>query len=187
MMFEYTWRMFLALCIALFVGACSSTPTATTDYDSRDDFSGVRKIAIQPVNRASPSTVIISDMQIERVNEALTTELERRGFSVVMENADADMLLVWHLVTQERTDIRSFNSTARYNCWNCAGSSNVTVRQYTQGSFFVAMIVPVILRSVWRSIIESRMRNQTDPERAAPKREEAARAIFANFPPGASG
>jgi hypothetical protein len=147
----------------------------------------VRNIAIQQFDRTSPSTVVISDMQIDRVNEALAKELERRGFSVVADNADADMLLVWHLVTQERTDIRSFNSSARYNCWNCAGASNVTVRQYTQGTFIVDMIDPVKLRSVWRSIIESRMRDQSDPQRAAENREEAARAIFANFPPGAAG
>ena len=52
--------------------------------------------------------------------------------------------------------------------------SNVSVRQYTQGTFIVDMIDPVKLRSVWRSIIESRMRSQTDPEQAAENRRAAA-------------
>ena len=133
----FNYRALLGLSLAALLTACSSTPTATMDFDPGFDFSGVRKIAIQPINRTVASQVILSDMQIGRVNESLTAELERRGFQVVQSNADADMLLAWHLVTQERTDVRTINSTTRYNCWNCRGmgmgmgtSTNVTVRQY---------------------------------------------------------
>lgn len=145
--------LLLGAALLLLLGACSSTPTATTDFDARFDFSGVRKIAIQPIARTVETTVIISDMQISRIDEALVAELQRRGFAVVSDNAQADMLLAWHLVTQERTDVRSFNSTSRYNCWSCGGGSNVTVRQYTQGTFIVDLIDPIALRSVWRSSI----------------------------------
>ncbi len=178
-------RPLAVIFLALLVSACETTPTASTDYDRHYDFTGVRKIAIQPINRANPATVIISDMQVDRVNEAITHELERKGFEVVQDNKDADMFLTWHLVTQERTDVRSYNTAGYYNCWNCAGvgAGNVSVRQYTQGTFIVDMIDPVKLRSVWRSIIESRLRDQPDPERAEQNRRAAAQAIFAGFPP----
>ncbi len=39
-------------------------------------------------------------------------------------------------------------------------------------------------QSVWRSIIESRLQSQPDPERSEERRREAATAIFAEFPPG---
>ena len=182
------FRTCLLAFAALLLIACESTPTATTDYDRHYDFSGVRKIAIQPVNRANPATVIISDMQIDRINQAITQELERKGFEVVDENQDADMFLSWHLVTQERTDVRSYNTVGYYNCWNCAGigAGNISVRQYTQGTFIVDMIDPVKLRSVWRSIFESRLRDQPDPERTEQNRRAAAQAIFAGFPPSAT-
>ena len=172
----------------LLLAACASTstPTATADFEQGFDFSGVGKIAIQPIDRTVVTAVIISDMQVNRINKALTAELERRGFQVVQNNADADMLLAWHLVTQERTDVRSFNTSSRYNCWNCRGmgaGSNVTVRQYTQGTFIVDMIDPTRLQSVWRSTFESRMRDQSDPVRAAENRSAAAAAILADFPP----
>lgn len=175
-----------ALCVTgllALVSACATPITATTDFDSRYDFSQVRSFALQPVSRANPSTVIISDMQVDRINRALSDELERRGFEMVDNNADADMLLVWHLVTQERTDVRTFNSGVRYNCWNCSMGTDVRVRQYTQGTFIVDMVDPVKLRSVWRSTIESRLRDQPDPQRAEENRREAATAIFAEFPP----
>jgi uncharacterized protein DUF4136 len=182
------YRAMSGLCLALLLAACSSTPTATMDFDPGVDFSGVRKIAIQPIHRTVASQAVLSDMQISRVNQSLTAELKRRGFQVVQNNADADMLLAWHLVTQERTDVRTFNNSTRYNCWNCRGmgmgtSTNVRVRQYTQGTFIVDMIDPTRLQAVWRSVFESRMRDHSDPARATEARNEAVAAILAEFPP----
>ena len=177
----------LVLLGTVLITACSSTPTARMDFDPSYDFSGVRKIAIQPINRTVASTVIVSDMQISRINETLTEELGRRGFQVVQDNADADMLLAWHLVTQERTDVRSFNTSTRYNCWNCGSmGTNVSVRQYTQGTLIVDLIDPVRNQSVWRSIIQSRLQSEPDPAESEARRREAAQAIFAPFPPSAS-
>jgi hypothetical protein len=39
------------------------------------------------------------------------------------------------------------------------------------------------MQSVWRSIFESRMREQRDLEQAAETRRTAVEAIFAEFPP----
>ena len=156
-------RALAALFVMVLVAACAttSTPTATMDFDPSFDFSGVRKIAIQPIDRTVVSTVTVSDMQINRINEAITRELNNRGYQVVTDNTAADMLLNWHLVTQERTDVRSYNTSSRYNCWNCG--SNIRVSQFTQGTFIVDMVDPVRLQSVWRSVFESRMRSQPDP------------------------
>lgn len=180
------YRALLGLSMALLLAACSSTPTATMDFDPGFDFSGVQKITIQPIHRTEASQAVLSDMQIARVKESLTAELQRRGFQVVPNNADPDMLLAWHLVTQERTDVRTFNTSTRYNCWNCrrmgmGSNTNVTVRQYTQGTFIVDMIDPVRLQAVWRAVVESRMRS--DPDQAAEARDAAVAAVLAEFPP----
>jgi hypothetical protein len=181
-------RILLACLFFLLVSACSSTPTATMDFDPGFDFSGVRKIAIQPLDRTVSSTEDVSDIQAGRLNQSLTDELSRRGYEVVSDNADADMLLTWHLVTQERTQIRSYNAmSARYtSCWQCGPTSNGSVRvtQYTRGTLIVDLIDPVRMQSVWRSVIESRLREQRDLEQAAETRRTAVDAIFVGFPPG---
>ena len=183
MSFSKSMTLLLVCLMASLMVACVSPPEAQVDYNRSYDFSSVRKIALQPIDRTAASTVIISDMQIDRINAAVREELQRRGLVVVADNADADMLLAWHLVTQERTDVRNFNTSAGYNCWNCGIGGGFSVRQYTQGTFIVDMIDPIKLRSVWRSTFESRMRTQTDPAKAAATREAAAQAIFVGFPP----
>lgn len=173
-----------ALALLALVSACTTPLEANMDFDSAFDFSKVQKIAIAPIDRTSISMIQISDMQVDRIDEALSAELQRKGFQIVTDNAQADLFLTWHLVTQERTDVRTYNSASYYNCWRCGPSvSDVSVRQYTQGTFIVDMIDPIRNQSVWRSIIESRLQSSPDPEGAPERRREAAQAIFTEFPP----
>lgn len=177
-------KALLALSVMVLVAACTSPIEANSDFDQRFDFSGVRKIAIQPVNRADPSSILFSDMQVSRINAALQEELKIKGFDIVADNADADVFLRWHLVAQEKTDVRSYNSASYYNCWRCGPAvSDVSVRQYTEGTLIVDIIDPMRNQSVWRSIIQSRLKAKSDPEKEAAFRREAAAAIFAQFPP----
>ncbi len=177
----------LALCLLVSVLAgCASAPTAVTDHDPSFDFGGVRSIYILPLDRQVSSIAAVSDIQAGRMNEDIGRVLMERGYDVVEDAQQADLLLSWHLVTQERTDVRTYNSmSARYtSCWSCPTphSTNVTVRQFTQGTLIVDMIDPAGNRSVWRSILEERMRDLSGSEAAAMRREVAL-AIFADFPP----
>jgi len=175
--------------LLLLVGACSSSPTAVMDYDPGFDFSRVKTIAILPLNRSVSSIADISDIQAARVNGAFSSELMRRGVTVIEDANSADLLLTWHLVTQEQTDVRTYNTmSANYrSCWNCprgwgGTTQNVSVRQFTQGTLIADMIDPASMQSVWRSIFEDRVRD-LDAEEAAEKRETVAAALFAEFPP----
>ncbi len=183
-MIQRSLQALAALFLLALVTACATPIEATADFDDQFDFSKVRNIAIQPVERVSLSAIRISDMQVARIDQALADELDRRGYKVVADNSQADLLLTWHLVTEERTDVRTYNSMSYYNCWRCGPNvSDVSVRHYTQGTFIVDLIDPMRNQSVWRSIIESRLQSQPDPERSEERRREAATAIFAEFPP----
>lgn len=176
--------LLILMACALVLAGCATPLNITTDYDTSYNFAGVRKIAIQPILRTPESAAILSDIQIDRIDTALADELTRRGYQIVDQNSDADMLLAWHLVTQEKTDIRSYNTAGYYSCWRCAPMADITVRQYTQGTFIVDLIDPVQMRSKWRATYVSRMGREKDPAKAAAERRTTAQAIFADFPPG---
>lgn len=173
------------LVVVLLLGACAGPRfEPVSDFDRSYDFSDVETVALLPIDRTSASGQMISDMQVDRIDAALTRELADRGYRVVKDRQDADLFLSWHLVTRERTDIRSYNAASTYQCWRCGPPvSDISVNKYTEGTFIVDLIDPLRNRSVWRSTIESRLRPQPDPEVAARNRASAARAVLAPFPP----
>jgi len=180
-----TIQFALASTLLLLLSACGSTPLeSVSDFDQGFDFSKVNKIAFLPIDRASLNTIMVSDMQAVRVNEAMAADLRRKGFTIVTDPNQADLQVTWHLVTQEKTDVRSYNSMSYYNCWRCGPPvSDVSVRQYTVGTLIVDMIDPIRGQSVWRSTIQSKLKSKPDPATADERRREAAMAIFADFPP----
>ncbi len=168
------------------LAACATTPEAITDHDPSFDFSGVQRIAILPLSRQVLPTTALSDMQASRIADSLANELQRRGYTIVEDHAGADMWMTWHLVTQERTQVNTYNTvSAHYSrCWHCAPATNtnVRVRQYTQGTIIVDMIDPARQVSVWRSILD-KPRGEQREDQLAQGREERAQALFSEFPP----
>ena len=186
-MTSHLTRLLGAIALAALLGACASTPEAVVDLDPAFDFSQVRTIGPVPLNRSVTPQTAVSDLEASRINASLSDALAERGMQTTTDLEAADMLMTWHLVTQERTDIRTYNTmSARYSrCWSCPPSTtqNVRVRQYTQGTMIVDLLDPSTGRSVWRSIFESRLRSNMSAEDTAELRETASRALFAEFPP----
>jgi len=188
-----TLRLLACLAAGLLLSACASgPPKPTVDYKRSYSFSGVKTIAFYDESGQviGDNPLRISDIEHERIDDALAYALGNKGFRFVNNASEADLLLSWHLVTQEKTDIRTWNTPtygynrySAYNCWSCAPThTEVSVRQYTQGTFIVDLIDPAMRKSVWRAIIQSRLSKKSDNDQA--KYNEAATAIFATFPPG---
>lgn len=174
-MSSFYYRVLASIGFALLLTACAGLPTdlkTTTDYNHSYDFSPIHKVAIQPIAKDTLSTMMTSDEQIHRINNALTAELQRRGFDVVADNAEADIFLSWNFLPPEKDEVATFDPATQ---------------QITGGTLTVSMIDPVNLQAVWRASIHSNMRNQPDTEEAARYREQAAQAILAQFPPDPSG
>jgi hypothetical protein len=131
----------------------------------------VHKIAIQPIARDTISTMMISDAQIDRINQSLTEELQRRGFDVVVTNADADIFLSWKFVPQESDMVSTYDPATQ---------------KMTGATLYVSMVDPLSLQAVWRATFHADLRDQPETEVAAQYRRDAAKAILAQFPPSAA-
>ena len=159
------------VCLIVLLGACNNLPSASaakTDYNRNYDFSNVHKVAIQQITRDTVETMMVSDVQIIDINEALTAELQRRGFQVVTGNSYADIFLAWRFVPDERATVSTFDTATQ---------------KMTEGMLYVDMIDPVILQTVWRATFRARLPDQSDSEAAAEYSREAVAAILAQFPP----
>ena len=193
--------LFSAAAIALLAACASTPPTPTVDYKADYTFSTVKKIAFYDESGmvGGNNPVSLSDMERERIDTALETALRNKGFELLDEEnaANADLLISWTLILNDRTDVRTYetpsmgmnvgysrwggyNRYSMYNCWTCT-QTEVSVKNYTEGTFIVDMISPELKRSVWRSEIQSRLKGE--PSHDQDKYNAAAERILADFPP----
>lgn len=193
----------LAASALLFLSACSSgPPKPELDYNHEYDFSNVRTVAFYKNSGevSGDNPLQLSDMQRNRIDDAIKVAVENRGFTFLADASKADLLLTWHLATQHKTDVRSYQSASMgyggygghgryggynryssYNCWSCSPTqTNVSVSNYTEGTFIVDMIDPELRQSVWRAVTESKLKGEK-MEQA--RTDEAAALIFESFPP----
>ena len=196
-LFHTTISRCLGIVLLGVLAACSSAPPEpTVDFMQDYEFRQVKTLAFMShsggVSGNSPK-MFISDMQRERINDALVQAVEKKGIKVIEDPKQADALITWHLVAQEKTDVRTYNTgmsygagyghynrRAHYSCWNCGGTE-VRVKQYTQGTFIVDVVDPKLDQSIWRSIIESKLKGEV--EQSQQPYNEAADRIMARFPP----
>jgi hypothetical protein len=185
------------LAALLLAGCASGPPKPVVDYKQDYDFSAVREIAFYAgsgqVSGSNP--LQLSDIQRDRANRALRQALEKRGYVFVDDPAAADLLLSWHLLTQQKTDVRTYETPAmgyptygpynrysRYNCWSCMPTqTEVRVQDYTEGTFIVDLIDSQLQKSVWRGVTQSRLKPNSSANQE--KYNAAADAIFLSFPP----
>lgn len=194
----------IALCLSL-AGCASAPPTPDVDFNPSYDFSAVTTVGMYresgEVTGENPNQ--LSDMARDRIDTALQRALTDKGLSLTEDITRADLLLSWHLVTETKTDVRTFetpaisagrgmgiyspafypyNAYSRYNCWNCMPTqTEVSLRDYTLGTFIVDLIDPALGKSVWRSVTRSRLNGQFD--RDQDKYDAAATLVLEAFPP----
>jgi hypothetical protein len=195
------WKVLLLPITAVLLAACASgPPKPTVDYKPDYDFSAVRTIAFYKNSGqvSGDNPLQLSDIQRDRIDQALTYALRNKGFELIDDASQADLLISWHLATQHKTDVRTYETPAygagygyygrynrysMYNCWSCAPTrTEVSVQDYTEGTFIVDMIDQELRKSVWRGVTQSRLK--TDQLVDQTKINDAATAIFASFPPG---
>ena len=193
-----TTRALLSLAVIALIAACASAPpTPTVDYKSDYNFMDVKKLAFYDESGmvGGNNPVSLSDMERERIDTALETAFRNKGFEILDEDnaAEADLLISWTLILNDKTDVRTrqtpsmgysryggYNRYSMYNCWSCT-QTEVSVKNYTEGTFIVDMISPELKRSVWRSEVQSRLKGE--PSHDQDKYNAAAERILAAFPP----
>ncbi|MCX2982657.1 DUF4136 domain-containing protein [Halieaceae bacterium IMCC14734] len=168
----------------LFGCASGGLPQPIVDHNRDYDFTAAKTFAFMNRKSGPAESVVLSDMEINRVNNAFERALTMRGLTLVEKREDADILISWLLVTKEQTDVRSYNSTSYYQCWGCGPAvSDVSVRQYTQGTLIVDMVDPEMRKSVWRSVVQSKLNAEHELEGQQERFNNVAEHMMAAYPP----
>lgn len=194
-------RLIMSALVAVTLAACATKPPEpAVDFAPDYNFSQPKTIGFYAMSGevTGNNPTELTDFQRDRIDAALKSALEGKGFVFVDKTADADLLLSWHLNLMEKTDVKTYNNPtygasvgysrynryAMYNCYNCMNQTDVRVTEYTQGTFIIDMIDPVENASVWRSVTQSKLKEETIRDQAA--LDSAAVRVLAGFPPDAA-
>lgn len=180
------FKLLRLLSFVTVLGACTSTPNVSTDYNPAFDFAGKHSFALLRPSSTGNGVAQSNDLLNNRIESAITTTLSARGFKVV-EPAQADMLVSFFVTSQSKTDIRTYNDGFSYRrCWSISCNTMATtvdVRNYEEGTLFIDFIDPATRQLQWRGMVSKRLSSKrTSAERDKLVRE-SVEAVLATFPP----
>ncbi|MEP5764650.1 MAG: DUF4136 domain-containing protein [Halieaceae bacterium] len=180
-------KKLLMLALVLGLAACTSfiPPRPAIDYKRGYDFDRVQKFAMAPHDTDACFASGLTLEEAALIDKALVAALRQQGFTVVDDASQSDVVVDWHVVTEEVTDARPYNASSYYQCWRCGPAiSDVSVIEYTMGTFIVDLIDPELSKSVWRAVIKGRLPPKPDTAERQSRYDAAALDIFSRFPPG---
>lgn len=185
---NFPWVMLpMLLLLPVLLGGCSylGWSDSKVDYSKDYDFKAIQKMAFLPRRTSPESLTGISKERSERINMALERAIAGCGITLVDDAEQADVLVTWHLVLEDRTDVRSFDNKGYYSCWRCGPAvAQLFVNHYTEGTLIVDIIDRKISQSIWRGVVRSKFGPDIPENNTQSSADEVAREMFQNFPPG---
>ncbi|MEM1401768.1 MAG: DUF4136 domain-containing protein [Pseudomonadota bacterium] len=173
------------------LAACSSNPPVI-DYDSSIDFSGYKSYAFiseHPLMRA-PGSPPGSPLLEGKLIRATDMVLQAKGMTKVDDPEGADFAIGFTVGSRDKIRVNSYPEPYRpyYGTWGWggpyyAGSNNVDVQQYTEGTLAIDIYDVNEHKPAWHGTATKRI---TDSMRRNP--DESVNGfvteILSGFPPG---
>ncbi len=157
-----------SIAIIATLSACASGPKVDSDYDQNYNFGAIKSYYLEPDNQKEYLGLPGESLTNQRITKSIQSEMKRRGI-VAKPAAEADILIAFHVTTKDKTRVTSYNTAYGYRPYGYGyggmGTSNVDVRQYTEGSLFIDLVNPKDKKTVWRGIASAILKDRTTEER----------------------
>lgn len=192
-----TTRLLVTVSLLLVVSTACSGAKFTTDYAPNVDFSKYTTFAWYPGGNNLPDDPRYNTSLVnERLIDAIEFALEGKGLTMV-NAAQADLLVVYHAIVQQRTSYTTINAHYGYSPywrgygrWGGWGMGTGTTYQnnYDEGTLIVDLLENVPGdedRIVWRgSVTNTIKKGNRDAMTARREMRQGAEDLFAEYPPG---
>jgi hypothetical protein len=97
-------RIFFSAGVAVVLAACATQAEITSDYDRSANFAAFHTFALNQ----RPHVGISNPLVATRVEEDITQELQRRGYTLAADPASADFMVDFSIGARDRLDIHSY-------------------------------------------------------------------------------
>lgn len=160
--------------------SCSPPLQVNSDFDKSIDFTKYKTFALYK----SDSNLTISQLNQDRIYNAIRSEMVKKGFQEA--TANPDVLINTVAVFKDRTDVSAtnygFGGAYRPYYWGGGvGYTNYDVRHYKDGSLIIDVVDANSNKLIWQGIGNKEIDGPIkDPDTKIPK---AVAMIMEGFPP----
>lgn len=178
-------RRIAPLVAALGLAGCVSMQ-AGSDYYPSADFTHFRTfawIADSPLITPTSSRVEVSPLNLRRIEEAIETDLETKGYTEVASRDTADFAVSFTVGARDMINVDSYPPYYR-GTWRWRApyfGRNVDVYMYTEGTLAVDVFDNETRQPVWHGWAKKRITG-ADVRDPAATIQAAVRAILEDFP-----
>ncbi|MEH6911329.1 MAG: DUF4136 domain-containing protein [Oceanicoccus sp.] len=177
-------KVLAIMLLGLLTACATELPKPVIDYKPDYDFYGIKTYAFAPGQSVGMSSLVGS-----RVEDAIVDELSLKGIQLV-EPDKANILIRLMVVTENKQDIRTYDrhyGGGAYSCWRCGGYPNrtteVQVRNYTEGTLVIDMVDTTLNRAVWHAISRGKVGKHKSPEERNENVKAVVASMLVDFPP----
>ena len=174
----------VALLLLVVTGCSTFPPEPIVDYNPDYKFSGIQTYRI--VHDESVNSLTLEGARIEK---AIKNEMAMKGVREVTSGEDIQLRFM--LVLREKQDIQTYDrfyGGGFYNCWRCGygggfATTEVQVRDYTEGQLVIDMVDPTLKRSIWHTVSTGRVQEKITPQERDQRIQAIVGSMFSHFPP----
>ena len=180
-------RIVTVALLCTLVGAsigCSSFPV-DADYDPAFDYARLKTWGWGPFDESiqNQDPRLNNELLHRRIQGAITTELEARGYRYT--NEAPDFWVEYHLSVDRKIDVQNLRTSVGYG-WGYGGMvvSEPVVREYEEGTMLLDFLDPGQQRLFWRGSVSVRLRGNETPQQRDDRTRAFVKAVVDQFPPG---
>jgi hypothetical protein len=152
-----------------------ATVTVQYDYDTKADFASLKTFSFMPV----PKEANINTLNVKRIQDALRTQLELKGLTMISENPD--FLIAMHLTKKKKKIVVG---TMGYSTSGYFRQSSFSHEfEYEEGTFVLDFVDTQSKELIWRGVAMGEMRDDISSEKRVERINVISQQILTNFPP----
>jgi hypothetical protein len=185
------------LLVTLMSGCSASTLTVTADYDSSEDFSGVKTYAWMPESPHPTGDPKVDDNRLlhVRIRNTVNRELTAKGY-VEQPFGASDVLVGYHVTVDEKTSIRILNNYYGYEegwGWSYAyrtgkpysqiGPAETVDYTYDEGTLILDIAEPEPRKLIWRGVVKTEVDFSANAKTRQERINKAVKQLIDQFPP----
>lgn len=176
----------VAITILMAISSCGPSLKVSSDYDKSVNFSQYKTYSLY---HDAKSAEAISQLNHDRVVNAIRSEMKKRGFTET--ESSPDLLVNSVAIFKDRTSVSASTNYYGYGGYYrpyyggmgmSSSTTNYNVEHYKDGSLIIDIVDSKTNKLVWQGTGNKEIdKPAKDPDKAIP---EAIASIMADFPPG---